>query len=93
MSESVRQPDEDHEASVFRRYVGFVPEVGPEPDIRPELREPLGQSVGQSMVSNEPRKGPQIGSSEGQGVARGEVATAQKPSRGPRHRRRRRWPR
>lgn len=29
------------EASLFRRYVGFVPELGPDPEIRPALREPL----------------------------------------------------
>jgi|GEM_PF-4308667 len=32
----------DHEeASLFRRYVGFVPELGADPEIRPSLRDPL----------------------------------------------------
>lgn len=46
---SATRLDED-EASLFRHYVGFVPELGPEPEIRAALREPLPEHA---LVSSE----------------------------------------
>lgn len=99
--------EESVDPSVSRRYMGFVPELGPEPPIRPELREPLFRArpaddafgppdafAAKSMPGVESETEGSTGAHESTGVPGTETAGERRASarRGPRHgRRKRRW--
>ena len=50
----VRRSSEE-EASLFRRYLGFEPELGLQVAIRPELREPLRKGTSDRSPARRPR--------------------------------------